>query len=76
MADLILDGIKIENGISIHTNLDSRFGSWKFPDVFRAIPNVGDYIDNEEHRLTHVCYRTFKLDGSIELEVTGRSYHP
>jgi hypothetical protein len=71
MSDLIINNETIKNGIKVHTNLDVRVGYWVFPEVFRTIPEVGDYIDNNQNRFVKVCNRTFNMDGSITIEVTG-----
>ena len=77
MGKLIQNGIEVHCNINVHTNLDHKYNNWVFPDKFYAIPEVGDYMDSNEgpDRLLKVCSRTFRMNGDIDIEVTGRSYH-
>lgn len=70
-SDLYSDGREIEVcNIHVSTNLDAKYSGWTFPNKFYAIPEIGDYIESTERPLK-VCARTFGLNGSIKIEVTG-----
>jgi hypothetical protein len=58
--------------IRVTTNLDHKYNHWVFPEKFYAIPEVGDYMDSNDGRILKVCSRRYMLDGSIQIEVTGR----